>query len=58
MPLKTSYPKDKRLLWYRGVDRDKRSVTDICQKFGVSRKIYYKWKRRDFGLGGNTYNQY
>lgn len=55
MPLKPSYPRDKRLLWYRGVDRDKRDVTDICKTFGISRKTYYKWRKRDFGLGGNTY---
>lgn len=56
MPLKPSYPKDKRILWYRGVDRDKRNVSDICQTFGVSRKTYYKWRKRDFGLTGNTYH--
>ena len=55
MPLKPSYPKDKRILWYRGVDRDKRTVKEICLMFGISRKTYYKWKKRDFGLDGNTY---
>lgn len=55
MPLKPSYPKEKRLLWYRGVDRDKRNVAEICKTFGISRKTYYKWKKRDFGLSGNTY---
>jgi transposase-like protein len=56
MPLKPSYPKDKRLLWYRGVDRDKRNVSDVCQSFGISRKTFYKWKKRDFGLGSNTHH--
>jgi len=55
MPLKPSYPKDKRILWYRGVDRDKRNVTDVCKTFGISRKTYYKWRKRDFGLSGNTH---
>lgn len=55
MPLKPSYPKEKRILWYRGVDRDKRDVSDICKTFGISRKTYYKWRQRDFGLSGNTY---
>lgn len=56
MPLKPSYPKDKRILWYRGVDRDKRDVSDICQAFGISRKTYYKWRKRDFGLSGNRHS--
>ena len=55
MPLKPSYPRDKRLLWYRAVDRDKQDVASVCKTFGISRKTYYKWKRRDFGLAGNTY---
>jgi hypothetical protein len=56
MPLKPSYPKDKRLLWYRAVDRDKQDVTAVCKMFGISRKTYYKWRKRDFGLSGNTYS--
>lgn len=56
MPLKPSYPKDKRLLWYRAVDRDKQNVSRVCKMFSISRKTYYKWKKRDFGLGGNTYS--
>lgn len=55
MPLKPSYPKDKRILWYRGVDRDKRDVSDICKAFGISRKTYYKWRKRDLALSGNTH---
>jgi hypothetical protein len=56
MPLKPSYPRDKRLLWYRAVDRDKRDVASVCKTFGISRKTYYKWRKRDFGLGGNNYH--
>ncbi|MFZ2188780.1 MAG: hypothetical protein WAV73_04425 [Candidatus Moraniibacteriota bacterium] len=56
MPLKPSYPRDKRLLWYRAVDRDKRDVASVCKTFGISRKTYYKWRKRDFGLGGNSYH--
>jgi transposase InsO family protein len=55
MPLKPSYPKDKRILWYQGVDRNKRDVSEICKTFGISRKTYYKWRKRDFGRTGNTY---
>lgn len=57
MPLKPSYPKDKRLLWYRAVDRDKQNVANVCKTFGISRKTYYKWRKRDFGLAGNTYKK-
>jgi len=48
------YPKDKRILWYRAVDRDRREVKEVCQIFGISRKTYYKWRKRDFRGGGNT----
>lgn len=48
------YPKDKRILWYRAVDRDKREVKEVCQIFDISRKTYYKWRKRDFRGGGNT----
>ncbi|MDP2812425.1 MAG: DDE-type integrase/transposase/recombinase [bacterium] len=56
MPLKPSYPKEKRILWYQGVERDKRSVTDACLVFGISRKTYYKWRKRDFGMSSNTHD--
>ena len=56
MPLQPSYPKEKRILWYRGVDRDKRDVTAVCQTFGISRKTFYKWRKRDFRGGGNTHS--
>ena len=54
MSLKPSYPKEKRILWYLGVDRDKKNISDICKTFDISRKTYYKWRKRDFGLSGNT----
>ena len=51
-----SYPKEKRILWYQSVDRDKRTVKETCSIFGISRKTYYKWRKRDFRGGGNTVN--
>jgi hypothetical protein len=51
---KPSYPKEKRILWYQSVDRYHKSVKETCQIFGISRKSYYHWKKRDFGLTGNT----
>ncbi len=55
MSLKPSYPKEKRVLWYLGVDRDKKNISDICKIFDISRKTYYKWRKRDFGLSGNIH---
>lgn len=51
-----SYPKEKRILWYQSVDRSKRTVKETCEIFGISRKTYYKWRKRDFRGGGNTVN--
>jgi len=51
---KPSYPKEKRILWYQSVDRYHRTVKETCQIFGISRKNYYHWRKRDFGLSGNT----
>jgi transposase len=47
--------KQIRVRWYLAVDREKKSVTEICRTFGISRKTYYKWKKRDFRGGGKTY---
>ena len=49
-----SYPKEKRILWYQSVDRYKRSVKETCKIFHISRKTYYKWRKRDFRGGGNS----
>gem|GEM_PF-4948173 len=54
---KPIYPKEKRILWYQSVDLYHRTVKETCQIFGISRKNYYHWKKRDFGLSGNTVNQ-
>lgn len=49
-----SYPRKQRFQWYLQVDKEKRAVTEVCQIFGISRKTYYKWRKRDLGLSGNT----
>lgn len=49
-----SYPKDKRILWYQSVDRDRRTILETCQIFNISRKTYYKWRKRDFRGGGDS----
>lgn len=40
-----------RFNWYRQVDIHKRTVKETCQIFNISRKTYYKWRKRDYGLG-------
>jgi transposase InsO family protein len=52
--LQAGYPKEKRILWYQSVDRDRRSVLETCKIFGISRKCYYKWRSRDFLGGGDS----
>lgn len=49
-----SYPKEKRILWYKSVDRDHRTVKETCRIFNISRKTYCKWRKRDFRGGGDT----
>lgn len=36
--------------WFLQVDKYGKSVTEVCQTFGISRKTYYKWYKRDHGL--------
>jgi len=49
------YDRIQRIKWYLQVDKYHKSVKEICQIFGISRKCYYKWRLRDFRGGGNTY---
>lgn len=52
---KTKYDREQRFKWYLQVDKYGKSVKDTCQIFGISRKCYYKWRARDYGKKGNTY---
>lgn len=38
-----------RFRWYRQVEREERTIKETCRIFGVSRKTYHKWYRRDHG---------
>lgn len=49
------YTKQQRFQWYEQVHKQGQSVSKICQIFGVSRKTYYYWHKRDYGLNGNRY---
>jgi transposase InsO family protein len=44
-----------RFRWYNQVLVHKRSVKDTCQIFGISRKTYYKWYKRDYAKIANKY---
>ena len=45
-----SATKELRARWYLQVDKYGRTVTDVCDIFGISRKTYYKWYKRDHPL--------
>jgi len=47
--------RDIRFRWYRQVEEYKKAVPEVCDIFGISRKTYYKWYRRDHGLSSNQY---
>lgn len=40
-----------RFRWYRQVEEYGKSVPEVCEIFGMSPKTYYKWYKRDHGLG-------
>lgn len=39
-----------RFRWYRQVEQEQKTVPDTCAIFGISRKTYYKWYRKDHGF--------
>lgn len=46
-----SAPRDIRFRWYRQVEQYGKSVKEVCDIFGMTPKTYYKWYKRDHGLG-------
>src|SRR3989338_7035649 len=48
-------PREMRFRWYRQVEEYGKTVEDICDIYGMSEKTYYKWYKRDHGLGSNQY---
>lgn len=49
------FPRELRARWYLQTDKYGKSVTDVCQIFGISRKTYYKWYSKDHGMSSNQY---
>jgi len=48
-----SYPSKVRAKWYFLVEKAGKTVNEVCEIYMISRKTYYKWKRKD--LGNRTY---
>lgn len=50
-----SSPREMRFRWYLQVDKYGKSINEVCEIFGISRKTYYKWRKHDYGYNDNTY---
>jgi IS30 family transposase len=46
-----SAPRELRARWYLKVEKYGKTIQDVCDIFGISRKTYYKWYRRDHPVG-------
>src|ERR1700733_13136314 len=46
MPWKASSPMDQRLLFIAEYVKDEESVSELCRRFGISRKTGHKFIRR------------
>lgn len=47
MSEKTIYGVKMRKRWYYLVERDGKSVSEVCRFFGIPRKTYYSWYKKD-----------
>lgn len=52
-----SAPREIRARWYLQADRYGKTIREICEIFGISRKTYYKWRLHDFGPSDHRYHQ-
>lgn len=43
------YPAIIRKKWYFLVDNCRKTVTDVCERYYIPRKTYYKWRKIDLG---------
>jgi len=46
MPWKETHPMDERLQFVRDAQSDRFTMSELCARYGVSRKIGYKWLAR------------
>jgi IS30 family transposase len=47
---KPKYDRGERNKWYAQVEIKHKSVTEVCEIFGISRQCYYEWHRIDRAL--------
>jgi len=47
MPKQAQFSRQQRSHWYKQVEQCSRSVKEVCQVWGISRKTYYYWYKRD-----------
>jgi transposase len=50
-----SSPRELRFRWYLQVEKYNKSITEVCEIFGISRKTFYKWFNKDHGYGSNKH---
>lgn len=50
-----SAPRELRARWYLQVDKYGKSVKEVCDIFGISKKTYHKWYNRDHGYESRKY---
>lgn len=50
-----SAPRDFRFRWYRQVEKYGKTIDEVSSLYGISKKTYHKWYRRDHGYGSNQY---
>lgn len=48
-------PRELRFRWYLQVEKYGKTVREVCQVFGISKKTYHKWYNRDHGYRSNQY---
>ena len=51
-----SAPRELRFRWYLQVEKHNRPVPEVCQIFGISKKTYYKWFRKDHPPENHSYH--
>lgn len=51
-----SAPRELRFRWYLQVDKYGKSIKEVCAIFGISRKTYYKWRRKDYPSDRPSYH--
>ena len=47
---KCAYESKVRAKWYFLVEKTGKTVDEVCDLYFISRKTYYKWRRKDQGI--------